>query len=507
LDQFDFSIPPTTTTAARNFWFAAFNREYCTAPGGAFTYKNPALINPVTGAWPACPAGFSSPNLQNVVPGYVGYNELQPRVGMTYTFNPDTVIRISYGRYASSPGTNLEVYARQQDLPDFLAQFLPFGFNTPFHPVSPQLANSYDLSLEKHLHGSDVALRVTPFYREDFNEIEFVPIGYNGDSTGVNGGLVKAYGVEFALTKGDFSNDGLSFEFSYTYTNSQSQYDDITPGINFVDTLNSFIQQYNSYTHSCVSGNPALCGAYGSTNAHPTLPSNEAPRSTVDNPYYSANAQPLLDPNAWYPSYAELAAPFTGSTGLVTPNIFNLVLGYKRDKLHVTPTVVYSYGKTYGSPLTWPGYVPQDCLPVRGPGSAGAVNPQTCTPPPNTVAYLFTPDAYTGAFDSVTSFKEPSRLTLNLSAGYDVTPSITLSVAATGLIDRCFQHGYPWDDPNVCVFDTLAYSVAPVGNFVAPASAPVQLRYPYNYQYNPLVNGFTGTKVPTNIFFTAQIKL
>ena len=507
LDQFDFSLPPTTTTAARNFWFAAFNREYCAAPGGAFTYKNPSLINPVTGAWPACPRGFSSPNLQNVVPGYVGYNELQPRLGVTYTLNPDTVMRLSYGRYASSPGTNLEVYARQQDLPDFLSQFLPFGFNTPYHPVSPQLANSYDLSLEKRLHGSDVAFRITPFYREDFNEIEFVPIGYNGDTTGVNGGLIKAYGVEFALTKGDFSNDGLSFELSYTYTNSQSRYDDITPGVNFIDTLNSFIQQYNSYTHSCMSGNPTLCGAYGSANAHPALSSNQAPKTTVLNPYYSASAQPLLSPNAWYPTYAELAAPFTGSTGQVTPNVFNLVLSYKHKNFHITPTVVYGYGKTYGSPLSWPGYVPQDCLPVRGSGTRGAANPQTCTPPPNTVAYLFTPDLYTGVFDSVTSFKEPGRLTVNLSAGYDISPAVTVSVTATGLVDRCFQHGYPWDDSNVCVFDTLAYSIAPVGNFVPLTSAPVQLRYPYNYQYNPLVNGFTGTKVPTNVFFTAQVKI
>jgi hypothetical protein len=505
LDQFDFSLPPTTTTAARNFWFAAFNREYCTAPGGAFTYKNPSLINPVTGAWPACPSGFSSPNLRNVVPGSVGYNELEPRLGMTYTFNPDTVMRLSYGRYASSPGTNLEVYAREQDLPDFLSQFLPFGFNTPYHPVSPQLANSFDLSLEKHVRGTDVAFRITPFYHEDFDEIEFVPIGYNGDTTGVNGGLVKAYGLEFALTKGDFSKDGLSFELSYTYTNSESRYDDITPGVNFIDTLNSFIQQYNSYTHSCTSGNRALCGAYGSTNARRSLPSNEAPKTTVLNPYYSASAQPLLDPNAWYPTYAELAAPFTGSTGQVTPNVFDLVLSYKHGDFHVTPTVVYGYGKTYGSPLSWPGYVPQDCLPLHG--TSGTVNPKSCTPPPNTVAYLFTPDLYTGVFDSVTSFKEPGRLTLNLSAGYDISPAVTLSVTATGLVDRCFQHGYLWDDSNVCVFDTLAYSIAPVGNFASLASAPVQLRYPYNYQYNPLVNGFTGTKVPTNVFFTAQIKI
>jgi hypothetical protein len=519
LDQFQFSLPSPYTSPARTFWFNAFNREYCSAPGGALILKDPALINQATGAWPACPAGFSSPNLQNTAPGYLADSELQPRLGLTYTFNPDTVLRLSYGRYASSPGPcatastgcgeNLEVETRQQDLADFMAQFLPFGFNTPYHPLSPQLANSYDLSLEKHFRGTDLAFRLTPFYHEDFNELMNVPIGYNGDTTSVNSGLTRAYGVEVALTKGDFANNGLSFEFSYTYTNSKTRYEDITPGVNFIDTLNSFIQQYNSYTHSCASGSATLCGVYGSSNASPTLASNQAAGTSVINPYYAANAQPLLDRNAWYTSYAEVPGPFTGSDAAVTPNVFNLVLSFRHDRFRVTPTVVYSFGKTYGSPLTWPGYLPQDCLPTGGAGTTGAVNPQTCTPPTNSVtpAYLFTPDLYTGSFDGVDSFREPSRLTANLSAGYDVTPRVTVSVAATGLIDHCYQHGYQWDDPNVCVFDTLAYSIPPVGNFVSPASAPVQLRYPYGYQYNPLVNGFAGVKVPTNVFFDVQVKL
>ena len=509
LDQFQFSLPSTVDGAARNFWFEAFNREYCIAPGGAIILKNPALIDQSTGAWPACPAGFTSPNLQNTVPGYVAYNELQPRIGLTYTFNPDTVLRLSYGRYASSPATNLEVDSQQADLADFMAQFLPFGFNTPYHAVSPQLSNSYDLSLEKHLRGTDISFRLTPFYREDFDELENIPIGYNGDTTAVNGGLTRAYGVEFALMKGDFARNGLSYQFSYTYTDSLSRYTDITPGVNFIDTLNSFIQQYNSYTHNCATGNATLCGAYGSSNASPTLASNQASGTTVVNPYYSANAQPLLNPNAWYTSYAELPGPFTGSDGLVTPNVFNLVLSYKHDKYRITPTIVYGYGKTYGSPLTWPGYLPQDCLPVGGAGTSGAVNPQTCTPPANSVtpAYLFTPDAYTGVFDSVSSFKEPSRLTVNLSAGYDLTPEVTLTITATGLVDHCYQHGYPWDDSNICVFDTLAYSIPPVGNFVPLSQAPEQLRYPYGYQYNPLVNGFAGVKVPTNVFVDVQVKI
>jgi hypothetical protein len=513
LDQFQFSLPSTVGGPAQAFWFDVFNREYCVAPGGEAVLKTSIIanaVNPTTGVWAPCPSGFASPNMRNAEPAYVGYNELQPRLGLTYTFNPDTVVRLSYGRYASSPSTNMEVDARQQDLPDYLAQFLPFGFNTPYHSVVPQVANSYDLSIEKHLRGTDLTFRLTPFYHLDFNELDQIPIGYNGDTTGVNAGQTKAYGVEFAFTKGDFTNNGLSMELSYTYTDSQTRYTDITPGVNFIDTLNAFIEQYNSYTHSCASGNPKLCGPYGSTNAAPMVTSNVDPTATVVNPYYSANAQPLLDRNAWYPSYAEIPGPFTGSDGLVSPNVFNLVLSYKHDRFRLTPTVVFSEGKTYGSPLTWPGYVPQDCLPANYPSSlSGAVNPQTCTSPANSVtpAYLFTPDHYTGVFDGVSSFKEPSRLTVNLSTSYDVSPRVTLSIAATGLIDRCYQHGYPWDDPSVCVYDTLAYSIPPVGNFVPLASAPVQLRYPYGYQYNPLVNGFAGVKVPTNVFFDARVKL
>ena len=510
MDKFAFDLPSTAGGPARAFWFAAFNREYCYAPGQpAPILKDPTQINQATGAWPACPPGYASPNLQNVTPASVSYTELEPRAGLTYTIDPDTVVRFSYGRYASSPGVLMEINTRQQDLPDFMSQFLPFGYTTPYHGVSPQIANSFDASFEKHIRGTDLSFRITPFYHLDLNALENIPIGYNGDTASVNAGQTRSYGVEAAFTKGDFVHNGLSMQLSYTYTNSKTHFSDITPGTNFVDVLNGFIEQYNSYTKTCASPS-ALCGPYGSANASPTLAStnpNAPPGTTVINPYYGSSAQPLLDRNAWYPTGAEMPAPFNGSIGQVYPNVLSVVLSYRHDKFAITPTAVFSQGKTYGSPLVWPGYLPQACLPAGGAAS-GAVDPTTCTAPSSvSPAYLFIPDQYTGRFDNWSSFKEPSRLTVNLGISYDVSPKLTLSAVATGLIDKCYQNGYPWDDSNFCVFDTLASSVPAVGNFVPLSSAPVQLRYPYGYQYNPLVNGFAGVKVPVNFFLSAHVKL
>ncbi|MEO9263431.1 MAG: TonB-dependent receptor, partial [Candidatus Baltobacteraceae bacterium] len=111
-----------TNSPGQNFWFNAAQQEYCYNPQ---TFQpllvqqppqNASTLNPYVAF--SCPMDNSSGTpVQTVHPdGVNGHllftnnyplnysqNYLQPRLGLTYTFNPDTVVRASAGRYAQEP--------------------------------------------------------------------------------------------------------------------------------------------------------------------------------------------------------------------------------------------------------------------------------------------------------------------------------------------------------------------------------------------------------------------
>jgi hypothetical protein len=120
------------------------------------------------------------------------------------------------------------------------------------------------------------------------------------------------------------------------------------------------------------------------------------------------------------------------------------------------------------------------------------------------------PDAFTGKFDTLGAFQEPSRLTLNVSAGYQAAKNVKLRLAVTGLADACFQRGYAWDDKNICVYSQLpsgGTGLGPSGNFIPAGATPIQFRYPYGVFNNNLNTGFLGVKIPMQASFDVQIGL
>src|ERR1700722_6453079 len=108
-DSFVFDGGNTNDGPARDFWYAAWNAQF--------------------------------PSLQqfNVSNQVESYSEIQPRLGLTYTLDPATVVRASYGRYAQAPNTAFEQYnALQANVPVFLANFVAYGIgDTPGHNIRP----------------------------------------------------------------------------------------------------------------------------------------------------------------------------------------------------------------------------------------------------------------------------------------------------------------------------------------------------------------------------------
>ena len=529
VENYDNRLGDTGGGPARDFWFAAYNREHCYVPGAASPVNVFGQTDPVTNALVTASstavcrdllgASAQAANLVNAGATTVSKTDYEPRFGFTYDLDPRTVLRGSVGVYARPVNTSwLQYNAVNSDLASFLGgNFLTLGYNSTTHPLQPDTSLNADFSIEKALPGG-TSFKLTPYYRGTTNQLQPVPIGVGGVVAGFNVGKQTSTGIELAVKQGDFARNGFAAQLAYTYTRSRITYGNFPSGTNVIDGLNQYLAEYNSYTSACATvtaANGKLCGlAAGAKNPNASASFASADgHSQIGNPYYAKAAQPLFDARGSYTTYDQIPQPFTGENGYETPHVASLVLNYKHDRFSITPSLTFSSGAKYGSPLAYPGYVPTGCAAAAGAaGAVLAADPKTCTglSAVSGQTYLLIPDAFTGRFDTLGAFDEPSRLTLNLGASYAPTKRLTFTGTLTGLVDKCFQRGYAWDDPNICVYSQLpsgGAGLGPSGNFLPVGSTPVQFRYPYGVFNNNLNTGFVGSTIPFAAFLSAQVKM
>ncbi len=514
-DHFGYKLNDLATNyPARQFWFNNYNNEFCGAPG----VDNTSRWNANTGTFDPCPAGYTAANFVNTTGGSKANNIFEPRIAGTYAVSPFTVLRASYGKYARPAATSYQEYNTfQQDLPTFLSQFASLGYNSPVHDVVADTSNNLDFSYEHRFPGTQISVKVSPFYRTTKNQLQYLNISaLGGTLAGINVGTLKAYGVEFSAQLGDFSRDGLAAQLSYTYTNTHTHYAALSNGLNLIDVLNRSIEQYNSYTYGCAPGQPAAgsaqCGGnLYSGNAAASLPSAATTGLNIANPYYCATTstscpyqiQPLMDPNAAYVPYDVIPSAFASANSYAVPNVATLVLSYKHKRLAITPSFSYNSGSYYGSPLSVPGYVPQACA------AAPSATPDTPGVSCGGGGAIFIPDKYTGyTFDSLGSLKEPWQFTTNLQLSYNVSDRASLTLIASNIFNRCGQHGYAWDTSTACWYSSLPSNILPpAGNFLSASTTPVQLAYPYGIWFNNTQVGISSAKQPFQLTASLEIKI
>ncbi|MDE2481111.1 MAG: TonB-dependent receptor [bacterium] len=493
---------------ARQFWFNAYNNEHCSALGLDNVL---GTLDPNTGAL-TCPTGYTAMNTPgygfvNSTGGTTSQNVFQPRLAATYVLNSTTVLRGSIGVYARPAATSYHEYnTYQQDLPSFMSQFSALGYLSPDHNVRADTSTNADFSYEHRFPKSGLSVKLSPFYRTTNNQLQYLAISaLGGTLAGINVGTLRSYGLEFAAQFGDFSRDGLSGMFSYTYTNTHTRYKSLDNGLNIVDVLNSSIEQYNSYTSACAANeNTAQCGkGLYAANGAASFNNNGV---TVANPYYSSAPQPLMDPGGSYVPYDVIPSAFASGNSYAVPDVASLVLNYKRGKFAITPSFSYNSGSYYGSPLAMPGYVPQGCTqdPAATPNTPGV----SC----GSGGAVFVPDPYTGKFDGFGTLREPSQLVMNLQMSYQVNPRMKLTVIANNLYNKCFQRGYAWDTNTACWYSSLpSNALAPNGPGTQPgaflATPPVQLAYPYGIWFNNTQVGVTSARQPFQLTVDLDIKL
>lgn len=490
---------------ARQFWFNAFNREFCVVSANlTLTQRS---IDPVSGAPTPCPSGSTPANL-SLSNDSDEYNSVfEPRLATTYEVSPNTTLRASYGTYARPPNASWVQYGTvQQNLASPMAsKFSPYGFNTPQHDLRPDISHNVDFSWEQHLAGTDMSFKLTPYYRGTMGQFENILLDTSGNESGVNVGSEKSFGVELAFQKGDFARDGMSTLLAATYNYSRFYYSKFASGFNLLDLINAHIAEYNAYTSACAPGGrlagqmqygTAVCGSTSNGAAAAKcytsagLPDNTCASGDTFNPYFARSPQPLFNPNGSYAPYDVLPdEQLAAGNGFGPPVTATLLAQYKHGKFTATPSLTFTSGAFYGTPLAMIGNDP-----LTG----------------NT-SQIVIPDDFTGQFDNMGAFMQPSRFTGNLAFGYELTKRAQLSIAMASIFDSCHQRGYAWDRTNFCAYTTLPFNVAPNSStfFNSFNSAPgdPNYKYPYTVQNGNNNTQFIGTRIPFQAYVTLQLKI
>ena len=476
-DQFQFIGSSTNDTIARTLFFNAYDLTHPTSP------------------------------LFNIGNNVDTFDEWQPRLGATYTVNPSTVVRLSYGRYAEAPNTAFEQYNYLQ--PNSLGPLKSFNSlglgNTPGHDVRPEVSNNYDMSLE-HQFGSDVSIKLSPFFRSTQDQIQqFYLDQKTSFVSGLNVGHQTSKGVEFELDKGDFSRNGIAARLSFTYTNSQIKYDLAPNGTSVVTGINQLIAGYNAYTKA---GGGSPCYTPVAPDGTPGTGTACAP-GMVANPYYNANPQPLLSQNASYPTFDLFPAGIESEYGTYgAPYVGTFIVQWKHGPLAITPALQVAAGERYGAPINTPGVDPASCGVLTGgsttgdpryPYGAAGGTPYDATTCVNQIAI---PNIYTHSFDTLGGYVAPTALQLHLQATYDLSKRVTIVANFVNIVNTCFGGSKtPWSVNNACLYNVAegAPVVEPYGNFYNPGDAlqPV-LTSPYWPYFN---------QQPFNMYVEARIKL
>lgn len=523
-----------TDNPATNFWFAAARQEFCVNPVTRqpifvpqppqsiyyfqpyVTFNCPIDRSTGTPVQTVHPNGTDGILLTNVYPPTYSQSYVEPRLSATYTVNADTVLRASAGKYAQQPQNyEIQYNTLQPNLASALLGFIPFGYSSPLHEAQAQFSYNYDFSYEHHFKGTDVSMKVTPYYRWATDQLyETVNLPSLGVSPSFNAGTLRVDGIELELTKGDFSKNGFSGVLSYTYTNGSEMWNDYPNStIGPVDQYNQDIEEFNALTKA---GGGAPC--YKNDGAG--TPAPYCGSSSIRNPYYDVAVQPTLDPHGWYAP--GLDYPF------ISPNTLALVLSYRHDKFAITPALSLYEGATYGTPADVQGLDPRACyanqgsihIPTSVPFNADYTSCSfALTSDGSSPGDLYIPNPQTGTFDTFGEFRQPWQFNLGVQMSYDFTPRVSGRVIVTNLLNQCFGgSSEPWTKaypPNsvICGYTTNTFYNG--GNFFN-GSSPYDVaangvrENPYFAQsFAPAYGDTNSSNYPLalNFYFSLQVKL
>ncbi|HTX56192.1 MAG TPA: TonB-dependent receptor [Candidatus Acidoferrales bacterium] len=521
-ENYEYSLDSAATPATA-FYAQIIQQDICVNSVGS-VYSQTLLPGEPPPAAPiytaSCPAGYAHPNFSANSPTSYTIGDLSPRFSATYTESPDTVWRASAGRFTEPPiSASVQYLSNSGNELSIWTAGLPLGFESPFHPIPAMSADQFDLSLERHVRGTDWSFKITPFYSvtQGYQEQSFIGTNF---VTQAPVGQFRSLGSELSIQKGDFSRNGFSGQLAVTYTDAKVKYQDYY-GANQIVSANSAIQQFNELTKGgggCPYYNAGSCVAAGTT----------PPSTAILNPYYNDAVQPLLDPSGWYaPGSTGLSPIDNPSTAYYdSPIDTTLILNYRKNKWAITPSLQLTEGNSYGGPLDVIGIDPRTCgqnsatagITALSPGT----NPYQCDALSDVGTYstaaaqLYVPNFQTGSFSSPGQFRNPWVLTTNLQISYDISPRLSATVTVADIFHDCFGGSKePWTaaypaGPNYCAYFANGFYAGNFYNGTSPYDSAANGFTPYAWQlqsYTPALDANLGNPPPLNVYAQLNVRL
>jgi hypothetical protein len=161
------------------------------------------------------------------------FNNFEPRVSLSYSFNNSSSMKASYTRLAQY----LHLLSNTSS-PTPLDVWTPSG---PF--TKPQLLDQYALGFFKNLKDGDFSLETEVFYKDIQNRVDYIDganlIANNAIESVILNGEARAYGLEFLLRKNEGKFQGW---LAYTLSKSEQR----TPGRTELETGINFGEWYNT---------------------------------------------------------------------------------------------------------------------------------------------------------------------------------------------------------------------------------------------------------------------
>ncbi len=169
------------------------------------------------------------------------FNNFEPRVSLSYSFNENSSIKASYTRLAQY----LHLISNTSS-PTPLDVWTPSG---PF--TKPQLLDQYAFGLFKNLKDGDYSIETEVFYKEVQNRIDYIDganlIANDAIETVILNGEARAYGLEFLLRKNTGKFQGwLAYTLSKSEQRTPGRVANTTNGISNLETGINFGQWYNT---------------------------------------------------------------------------------------------------------------------------------------------------------------------------------------------------------------------------------------------------------------------
>ncbi len=484
-ENFTYNFTPPSDPET-TFWFNQFANDACVTPGtfqnarnsgGGLIYVPNMVAGETAGLCynPASTAGNLIPLTQNgaqlVHANQTGYGvspvtsqvhkTMSQRIAATYTIDPNTVLRFSWGRFIQPTETAFVTYLNNDGYQTanftYSSAYFNNGFRTTVHPNHLQVSSNLDFSLEKHIKGTDITFRITPYMDTTRNQLVELVLG--NLAGGINGSTRKTTGLEIGIQKGDPSRNGFSGFLGYTYTHARVQYVPVN-GVTPLVSAQASLAQFFGFTKAG-GGAPCYTPApnFGNGTADPSCAAGD-----IANPYYNLNygtsasafIQSLAPTNGWYPTYTNFFPNSFTAIGLdqttsLSPNAFTGYVSYKKNRFQASLNLDLQEGQRYGNPFAFTGIDPTTCIAnqlTTGTGTTNACDYQTSqltSTPGASFPGLVIPNPTTGQFDSYGQYRDPWQVNIGGQVSYQFNARVGATLTVANLVNRCFGGSKtPW---------------------------------------------------------------